>query len=275
MKIKSLLIGMLASVALVGCTDEGLENGFEGQEAKKMDAYISLSITPNTNSSRSEGKGYGDEDGGAEKNNHTATAVNTENKVNEVLVIVTPVDEKVSVDPLVGTATTKNGFVKTLKSGEFGTAGDVVTMNTPERVDYIQPYKAMVVINPVSGLMEELKGLNHRQAYKKVCEYSGEGWQNLGTDETPNYSFMMANQSEETIYPTEENQIETNPAKGIIEVERAISKITFRPVLGAIADDNTDDNVYTIQVDESKYAARAERKWYVTKHTVTIVEDCT
>ena len=270
MKIKSLLIGMLACSALVACSDDVLENGIEQQEAKKMDAYISLSIKPNTSSSRSAGDGYGDEDGKEETSNHTALAVKTESTVNKVLVIVTPVDQKVAVNPQVGNAATKNGFVKLLQGDEFGASGSTVTMTTPERVDYIQPYKAMVVINPVPGLEEDLEGMNHRQAYNKVCEYQGEGWHNLGSAEAPNYSFMMANQSVETINPTEENQVPTNPATGIIEVERAISKITFRPVLGGTTDKDTDDNVYEIEVDETKYTANAVRYWYVTKHTATV-----
>ena len=270
MKIKRLLIGLLACSAMVGCSDDVLENGIEQQEAKKMDAYISLSIKPNTSSSRSDGDGYGDEDGKEETSNHTASAVKTENTVNEVLVIVTPENDQVAVDPVVGTAATKNGFVKLLTGNQFGAEGSTVTMTTPERVDYIQPYKAMVVINPVPGLKTALDGKNHRQAYNEVCKYQGEGWQNLGSETAPNYSFMMANQSVETINPTEENQVPTNPATGIIEVERAISKITFRPVLGTSKDLDTDDNVYEIEVDETKYTANAVRYWYVTKHTATV-----
>ena len=57
MKIKSLLIGMLASVALVGCTDEGLENGAENNKQPELvrgDAYVSFVINTSTNSSRAK-----------------------------------------------------------------------------------------------------------------------------------------------------------------------------------------------------------------------------
>lgn len=282
MKIKSLLIGMLACTALVGCTDDDVLGGGENQKAVKMDTYISLSINSNTNSSRSTGDGYGDNDGSVETSGHLADAARTENNVNSVLVIVTPTNESEAVNPEVNNKPTINGLVKLLEAGEFSTGDNTTTSEktismNPERVDYIQEYKAIVVVNPVTDLLKTKLGYNattkaftknHREAYAVVQNYSGQGYENIGTEKEPNWSFMMANQSEVTFTPTEENQIETNPKKASINVERAVSKVTFRPVLNGEGAD--DDNSYNIEVKETNYVADAARKWYVTKYTVPV-----
>ena len=56
MKIKSLLIGMLACTALVGCSDDDVLNNAEqeNQQAEKIDAYLKFSIASSTNSSRAD-----------------------------------------------------------------------------------------------------------------------------------------------------------------------------------------------------------------------------
>ena len=269
---------MLACTALVGCTDDDVLGGGENQKAVKMDTYISLSINSNTDSSRSTGDGYGDNDGSVENSSHLADAKRTESTVNDLLVIVTPTATltDAQVNPTVNGQPTINGFVKYLKSGQFTQDELIITMGT-ERVDYIQEYKAMVVVNPVSGLLTNLGvnketgaiTANHRDAYTEVCNYSGVGYENIGTADAPNLSFMMANQSEVKFTPTEENKIETKPAKASINVERAVSKITFRPVVGSNAESGEDDNLYNIKVNITNYKATAERKWYVTKYTVT------
>ena len=271
---------MLACTALVGCTDDDVLGGGENQKAVKMDTYISLSVNSNIDSSRSTEKDYGDEDGSVESSKHLAVAQRTESDVNSMLVIVTPSSDEVSVNPTVNNAPTINGFVKYLTAGDFTQSTDkkTVNMTTPERVDYIQTYKAMVVLNPVAGLLTELGynetdktfTKNHRDAYAAVCNYSGAGYENIGTAEAPNYSFMMANQSEETVTPTEANQVETNPAKAVIEVERAVSKVTFRPVVGDDDESGDDDNKYDIAVTIKEYKAEFKRKWYKEEYKETI-----
>lgn len=265
MKIKSLLIGMLASVALVGCSDEFDEGG--STKAIQKEAYISLSINSNTDSSRAKGDGYGDEDGTTESSNHTADAKGAENDVNTLLVVVTP--QKLGtagVNPSVDNKPTINGFVRLLKkdNDEFATNGTKITMNAIERVDYIQTYKVLVVVNPVSKLLTAIEGKNHNDAYSTIRDYSGVGYEEIGTGDAKTLSFMMSNQSEETVTPTEANQIESNPAKAEIKVERAVSKITYRPS-GA-----NKDNTFPIQVEIKNYKAKTERFWYVENYTAQI-----
>ena len=265
MKIKSLLIGMLASVALVGCTDEFDEGG--STQAIQKEAYISLSINSNTDSSRAAGKGYGDEDGSTESSGHTTDAKRTENDVNTLLVVVTPQTlGDAGVDPKVDNKVTINGFVRVLEKAknEFTTSGTTIRMNAIERVDYIQTYNVLVVVNPVSGLLTAIENKNHNEAYSTIRNYSGVGYEEIGDATAKSLSFMMSNQSEETVTPTEANQIETNPAKAVVEVERAVSKITYRP------SGVNEDNTFPITVEIKNYKAKTERFWFVENYTEKI-----
>ena len=260
---------MLASVALVGCTDEFDEGG--STQAIQKEAYISLSINSNTDSSRAAGKGYGDEDGSTESSGHTTQAQRTENNVNSLLVVVTPktLGEE-GVNPVVDEKPTINGFVRHLTAGQFVASGENITMNAIERVDYLQEYKVLVVVNPVSGLLTSselqaaISNQNHASAYTFIRNYKGLGYEDIDATAAVNYSFMMSNQSEEYVNPTVENQIETNPAKAEIEVERAVSKITYRPSGANL------DNTFPITVEIKNYKAETERFWFVENYTEKI-----
>ena len=258
MKIKSLLIGMLACTALVGCTDDDVLGGGENLEMKKMDTYISISVEASTNSSR--GITDGDEHETTEDNGHHNDGVGTENTVNKMLVIVTPEADDVEV-----TADgTINGFVKTLTTG-FSVSNGVYsiaedeTTGFPVRVDYMIPYKALVVLNPTSALETEIAGLNHKQAYAKVCEFNGAGYEETEAGKI----FMMSNRSKVKITPTEANQTENNPAKETIEVERAVSKITFRPTDALAAVSGLGQNTHEITVKVTGYTAETAQYWYL------------
>ena len=262
---------MLASVALVGCTDDDLLNGVENQEMKKMDTYISISVEASNNSSRAITNG--DKDQTTDDSGHHNNGVGTENNVNEMLIIVTPSDNNIAV-----TADgTINGFVKTLttgfsvSNGVYSIAENSVT-GFPVRVDYMIPYKALVVLNPTTALKTAIGGLNHKQAYNKVCEFDGAGYEEINktstseggeTTTTTELSFMMSNKSEVIITPTEANQTEATPAKETIEVERAVSKVTFRPSAALSAVSSLGENTHEITVNVTNYVAVSEQYWYL------------
>ena len=262
---------MLASVALVGCTDDDLLNGVENQEMKKMDTYISISVEASNNSSRAITNG--DKDQTTDDNGHHNNGVRTENNVNEMLIIVTPRDNNIAV-----TADgTINGFVKTLttgfsaSNGVYSIAENSVT-GFPVRVDYMIPYKALVVLNPTTALKTAIEDLNHKQAYNKVCEFDGAGYEEITktstseggeTTTTTELSFMMSNKSEVIITPTEANQTEATPAKETIEVERAVSKVTFRPSAALSAVSSLGENTHEITVNVTNYVAVSEQYWYL------------
>ena len=187
------------------------------------------------------------------------------------MVVVTPktLGEE-GVNPEVDEKPTINGFVRHLTAGQFVASGENIKMNAIERVDYLQEYKVLVVVNPVSGLLTSselqaaISNQNHASAYTFIRNYKGLGYEDIDATDAVNYSFMMSNQSEEYVNPTVENQIETNPAKAEIEVERAVSKITYRPSGANL------DNTFPINVEINNYIANTERFWYVEKYTKEI-----
>ena len=107
MKIKSLLIGMLACTALVGCTDEVIENGTENNkqqtELTRGDAYVNFVINTATDSSRST---TGDNHDSADDNKHYVAGTRIENSINKLLVIIAKVTEEYFLSLLNGTLDT-------------------------------------------------------------------------------------------------------------------------------------------------------------------------
>jgi len=263
-EIKSLLIGMLACTALVGCTsDDVIDNGGNEQQevATRGETYISLSFTSKTDSSRGTA---GDTDGTADDSNHHVVGTTQENAINSVLVIIS---EKGTAEAykdygLKGTDNSFiNGYVRTYSANELQdetVAGDKAL---PEnlRVDYQSDYKALVVINPVEDLMDAVKALgqNHAEAYKKVCEYKG-----LGIEGD---LFMMSNKEEALIQTSEANRDPENPASTVVNVERAASKITFRhsdAPEGAPTALASKKDVHKIDVTIKHYVAETANFWY-------------
>ena len=262
---------MLACTALVGCTDDDVLGGGESQEMKRMDTYISLSVEASTNSSR--GITDGDKHETTDDNGHHNDGVGTENTVNKMLVIVTPKADDVAV-----TADgTINGFVKTLTTGFSASNGvysiaENETTGFPVRVDYMIPYKALVVLNPTTALKKAIEGKNHKEAYAEVCKFEGAGYEEItktstsedgSTTSAIEKSFMMSNKSEVIITPTQANQTESNPASQTIEVERAVSKVTFRPTTALSAVSSLGENTHEITVNVTNYVAQTEKYWYL------------
>ena len=274
MKIKSLLIGMLASIALVGCTNEDpIDVGNEKQEvaATLGETYISLAFDCNTNSSRAVDPSHGnttnkgDKDGSAESSDHLIAGTTEENAIHNVLVIISQ-----EGDGEYGLAAYNkdkvNGFVKTytvneLVNGKQG--GKALPENL--RVEFQTSYKALVVVNPVSELVEAVKahGQNHVAAYNEVCTYSGVGYEG----EVGNRKFMMANKEEVTITTTAANRDPQNPASEVVNVERAVSKITFRHSEPLTDEDiptalSDKADVHRIDVTVNQFVAYTESFWF-------------
>ena len=268
--IKSLLIGMLASVALVGCTDDVLENGGnEQQEVKFGDAYISLAISPSTNSSRAEGAGYGDEDGDAECSGHTNNGTAQESAIDKVLVVLTA-----------GTTNTAegqtNGIAKLYPSTILSPEGGAQKLNTVYRMGQIGKYKALVIINPVPEVVAKYNELedDHYELYNKIVSMPVKAAYYVAEDGKT--YFMMSNKKQIEIEVTDAHNSESTPAglkaDEIIEVERTISKITYRwtPALekdseGVAVNKAVKDlgaNVYEIAVNGLAYQSVTEKLWF-------------
>ena len=276
MKIKSLLIGMLACTALVGCTDEGLENGTGQQQqeaATRGDAYISFSFTGNTDSSRAT---VGDGDGSPDDSGHKNAGTTAENKVEEILLIIAKSTDNEEVDAqnitrnsyanltAVPTDGTKNGVVATLKVNDIDikkNESGTYSLVTPYRMDYLGAYKVLVVANPVDQLKKDVAGQNHVDAYKTVCDFVGQA----RTGENADGNFMMSNKNQEVIVANENHNTPAAAVKATVEVERVISKITYRwkPADSSYPSAlKAKPNVHPVTVNVTSAAAKTGKYWY-------------
>ena len=252
---------MLASVALVGCTDEIVvnETNNEKQETIKMDTYVSISIDAISNSSRSAN--LGDSHGTAEDSNHENAGSTHENTIKEVLIVLTA-GEYNSIEG------EENGVVDLVQVGAFGKNNSgIYTKSVPYRMGQTGNYKALLVVNPVEGLKDHIFNANddknyendHAAAYEEILKYAGESITEEGY-------FMMANQEPVTISVSEANNSPENAAgkdgNSVISVERAASKVTFR---WKEADQTAGigANVYPVVVNTTAYQAVVENYWFL------------
>lgn len=242
MKIKSLLIGMLASVALVGCTNEDIVLE-EQQHGEKMQAYINLAVNSATNSSRNSGY-VGDTDGSSEDSGHKNTGTEAEKAVNSVLYIL---------------------------AGE-GDDG-IISKDSEELTETFQvqkvgvSYDALVVVNPVQTLLDGITStMTPRQAYDFVLGYEYVPVEGTTTNDAAmsaytKSGFMMANQTAVSIPVTAANNSPETAAAGVINVERAIAKITFR---AKPAGNGMAANVYPVTINKDVYNPISQHGWYIS-----------
>ena len=205
---------MLACTALVGCTDEGLENGTENQKQPELvrgDAYVNFTINTKTDSSRgitgSESGTTGDIHEDADDSGHHVNGVRNENDINEILVVITKaVDTPLTPDAditgwekdattgmvkLYGTTKIlsqhdlANGYIGFLKPGtganNFTATDGKASINEPIRLDYTGSYAIAVVVNPVSGLKTKIESFNgnHKLAYEEILNWDDIAYETL------------------------------------------------------------------------------------------------
>ena len=288
MKIKSLLIGMLACTALVGCSDDDVLNNAEkeNQQAEKMRAYMTFSIASSTNSSRgttNSGTTTGDKHGNQEHSGHENVGTAAENKINEVLIAFYNTE---GGDGFSGLYTmnadgdksenglTFNSYSTKLVKNDDGSYG----LEKPFALNSLGKYKALFIINPASAIKSQEQNATKTSegiktfyewvttnAASSVAEIIGENKNN----------FMMANRKEVTINVTKDNNDPTTPAyytdggntEAPIEVERVVSKITFRhkaaeddfESIGSITDGK---NLYEIQETKFNYDIVKRNFWF-------------
>ena len=271
--VKYLFWGGLICTGISACSDDVLEGEGKQEQKESSPAYLTLAFTTNGNAesrgSTSEG-GYnnGDGDGDAEDSNHYTEGLEAEYKVNTVLVIAAPQDD-VNV-----------GFAKLYAATPSVTPGesDVVANQTNKKVFYVDDktvtaskeaanspiqlavghYKILVVVNPPEDLygkgftsttnlqaIQDLYAKVEDEAYKPSAEIY-QGYLNGNLREG---GAMMANKVLEEDGPgnielTDANTPE-NPKRATVEVERAISKITYRD----LSENNDFKYPITIETD--------------------------
>ena len=268
---------MLASVALVGCTNEDpIDAGNEElkqSELTRGDAYVNFVINTKTDSSRgvtgSETDTSGDTHTGADDNNHHVSGTTAENTVSKLLLVIAKVDDSSTstTEPTLYTevmteASNKvaNGYVGILEGNEFTNADGVISMAAPIRLDYTGKYAVLAVINPAPGLEAQItEGGNHKAAYEAILAYNG-------NDAYSDSYFQMSNKEACVIEALPTHNDPLHPVTASIAVERTVSKTTWRWVAkqsnlpGTILP--TKENVYSVDVAVKKQSPEQGSFWY-------------
>jgi len=155
MKIKSLLIGMLACTALVGCSDDVIEGGSLENQGDKVYGHLTVSFSANGNSSRStadDANNKGDQDGNQEHSGHINVGTDAENAVNDALVVI--MNKQQGKDGWAGyfvvaedngQTTSEENYFEAVGSNDskFYTTGEPIVIPTGD-------YEVLVVANPYS-----------------------------------------------------------------------------------------------------------------------------
>ena len=252
-----------AAFCFAACSDDAIDGqgGNTGTLGDGTPAYLTISFDTNTSSTRAtDDDNTGDSDGDAEDSGHENTGTDAENKVNTALVVVSPAGSETI------------GFAKYYTNS--ATAGEGIEDEGIKSIQVeVGKYNVLVVINPVSAIfslqsgadattLAEADGVTTAATVKGLYEaiiskyYSytpGSGETNnyinaansigLGAESTGN--FMMANKAAETVELTEANASPADAAQVTVEVERVLSKITFRPNSNL---DTKVDNIYKVEV---------------------------
>lgn len=265
MKIKGLLFGLFACAALAACTNEDIvdNNGNEIAKGEKIDTYVTLSLAASSNSSRAN---TGDTDGNDENSGHKNTGTTNESNVNEFMVILQN-----------GTGESADGGRYDFKLNDFDEVNGVYYLKEENTIalQHTGEYKALVIVNPNDGIKSAVANASTAvEKYEAALNYK------LSDDEATltnndaaiakfigadSKSFMMANKKEITINVTAANNSWENAARpdGAIEVERAVSKITFRP---SVATADMAANTYEIKGENVTYQAITVPGWYLSKN---------
>lgn len=249
MKIKGLLLGMLACAAMVACTnDDIVENNVDNPqigELENVPAYITVSIGTSNGSSRATVDG--DKDGNAENSDHENGGTNDENKINEVAVIIKTVDENGNNVGNSGVAEiiANDGFTKTTVSGE-----SVLTVNSAFKV-LAGTHKVLTIVNPTGEIktaVTEAKAGGYAAIGTLYDKFAKEGDKlssyglGYGALENCAEAIMFVNRDEVTVEAKSTNS-ETSPALATIMLERPVAKLAYRAKAG---------NTYPITITVTK-----------------------
>ncbi|MDM8252242.1 fimbria major subunit [Phocaeicola barnesiae] len=245
---------LLAAGMFAACSDNldvNKENGAGGGD--KTPAYLTISIANNGNSSRAN---TGTDDGSAEDSGLGNAGTANENKVNTILLVALSEDESSGIAKLYAAGT--GGDVSDWTTNTTGTYTTDETLKLS-----VGTYKILAVANPyadfVSGITETTDLATVRGLYDKITEGKYVPAEDVTTADaaaavlaTADKGVMMGNKAEVTVELKEENTPE-HPAEATVEIERAVSKITFRKKAAA---DGMGDNVYEVPVSAGTVKAK-------------------
>lgn len=245
---------LLAAGMFAACSDNldvNKENGAGGGD--KTPAYLTISIANNGNSSRAN---TGTDDGSAEDSGLGNAGTANENKVNTILLVALSEDESSGIAKLYAAGT--GGYVSDWSTKDAG-----VTYTTDETLKLsVGTYKILAVANPyagfVSGITETTDLATVRELYDKITEGKYVPTVSETTADaaaavlaTADNGVMMANKAEVEVTLTEADTPD-DPAEATVEIERAVSKITFRNKM----DGEDINNVYEVPVSAGTVKAK-------------------
>lgn len=220
---------LLAAGMFAACSDNLDVNQEKGTgSGDKTPAYLTISIANNGNSSRAN---TGTDDGTAEDSGLDNAGTANENKVSTILLVALSEDRENGIAKLYATDAVTNDWELL--------GGDYVTKEDKSIKLAVGKYKILVVANPyanfVSGITETTQIAEVRELYDKIIngKYVPDVDEVTTADAaaavlaTADEGVMMANKAEVEVELTEANTPD-DPAEATVEIERAVSKITFR-----------------------------------------------
>lgn len=227
---------------------------------------FSANSSGSSRSTADDANNIGDQDGSAEDSEHYNVGTEDENRIEKALVVVLPSSTVTSASTafakLYTIADASNVVTNGTASDPYGfgyfdlvnTTNLTYAMDDPIKLS-VGEYKVLVVANPIKDLWtiddQELddvtnEGLTTVKDVKAIYEKIVNGTYNsditdptmpwtgelihettASTDASKQYAFMMANKAECTVTLTEADTPE-NPKKATVDIERVVSKITFR-----------------------------------------------
>ncbi len=237
---------------LVGCTDDDVitnGNDLQNGELENIPAYISVSFSGSSSSSRAEVNGDGH--GTPEDSEHHNAGLEYESTIKDFALIIKGVTEN-------GTNATNTGIAKIISVKD---GAEIINSNNQNEPIYrfkekfkvlAGEHKVLVIANPVEGIKNAITAANSSYTAianlydelkgGKISKYLSENVKDAARvnavtgiqkptseDDQANTTaaFMMCNREEVTVKATIENTT-AKPAQANIFLERVASKITFR-----------------------------------------------
>lgn len=238
MKIKGLLLGMLACAAMVACTNEDIVENNNGGQPEKVKGNLSLVISSSSNSSRA---------GDNENSGTTDPGIEGESTVTDAVIILNRLDGNGNL-----TQEEFGGYLTEAQLNKTTTAG--ATIYKPFfTLANSGLYKVLVVLNPTAAIeaIANNEQTTGNSKYEQIVESS---YTTTGADIAIAAAgqFMMVNKKEITVNVESNNY--GNPTEQEVEVERVVSKINY-----VVAETG---NLYPLTVRTTDYVIAETRSGY-------------
>jgi hypothetical protein len=228
MKIKGLLLGMLAYAAMVACTNEDIVKNNVNQP-EKVKGNLSLVISSTSNSSRAADN---------EESGVTDPGIEGESTVTDAVIILNRLDENGNL-----TKEEFGGYLTKAQLNETTASGETI-YNPFFTLANSGWYKVLVVLNPTESIeaIANSQQSTDKSKYEQIAESSYTTTGDITIAAAG--QFMMVNKKEIKVDVLSNNY--EDPTIKEVEVERVVSKINY-----VVAKPN---NLYPLTVQTTDYA---------------------